>query len=270
MAIDSVVAIPHKASIGCPTETRPQPLPKDFTTCRDYERLENGDFPRSEREFPRPLPDDFATKGLLGVDKYFPGEFFRNDKIDGDQKYFEVVSMTEEKIKRILWLACRMATPDKCRTYDSTAHKFGFVADVKSDLASTPLEPALFTDVNDKKVSSDVDLSEISPEGFESNDNEVGILNLSDAVRRNKSCESCVSDIPLDPSHTALKALYARSTMNLLTFILVAIVFLPVAAAAVTIPPVFRVLAGVSATGTAVAVIPLRTLPQVNNTAWIM
>ncbi|KAI1382541.1 uncharacterized protein F4822DRAFT_150776 [Hypoxylon trugodes] len=63
-------------------------------------------------------------KGLVWVDKYFPVDWFSNDKIDDDEKYFEVASMTDDRKERILWLACRIAKLGKWLTYDETLHAF--------------------------------------------------------------------------------------------------------------------------------------------------
>lgn len=131
---------------------------------RDYERIESADFPRPEKELPRPLPEDFAMKGLLWVDKYYPNDFFRNDKIDDDEKYFEVASMTEERIERILWLARRIAAHNKWLTYDNTSHKFGVTTDYEPSLASKPLEQNLSTDMDDTEMSSASDMSETASE----------------------------------------------------------------------------------------------------------
>lgn len=131
---------------------------------RDYERIESGDFPRPEKELPRPLPEDFAMKGLLWVDKYYPNDFFRNDKIDDDEKYFEVASMTEERIERILWLSCRIATHNKWLTYDKAAHAFGVASDFEQNLTSTSPDQDLTTDMNDTEMSSASELSETASE----------------------------------------------------------------------------------------------------------
>lgn len=95
---------------------------------REHHRIQDEQFPRQDKEFaPRPLPEDFATKGLVWVDKYFPNDWFSNDKIDDDEKYFEVASMTDDRKERILWLGCRIAKSGKWLTYDENLHQFGVV-----------------------------------------------------------------------------------------------------------------------------------------------
>ncbi|KAI1417371.1 hypothetical protein F5Y13DRAFT_152634 [Hypoxylon sp. FL1857] len=95
---------------------------------REHHRIHDEQFPRQDKEFaPRPLPEDFAMKGLVWVDKYYPNDWFSNDKIDDDEKYFEVASMTDDRKERILWLGCRIAKLAKWLTYDETLHQFGVV-----------------------------------------------------------------------------------------------------------------------------------------------
>lgn len=92
---------------------------------REYNRLHSDDFPRQAKEVaPRPLPEDFAMKGLVWVDKYFPNNWFSNGKIDDDEKYFEMASMSEERRERILWLGYRIANHGKWLVYDDKLHKF--------------------------------------------------------------------------------------------------------------------------------------------------
>ncbi|KAI1382538.1 uncharacterized protein F4822DRAFT_441815 [Hypoxylon trugodes] len=82
---------------------------------REYHRIHDENFPRQDKEFaPRPLPEDFAMKGLVWIDKYFPVDWFSNDKIDDNEKYFEVSSMTDDRKERILWLGHRIAKLRKC------------------------------------------------------------------------------------------------------------------------------------------------------------
>lgn len=58
----------------------------------------------------RPLPDDFALRGFPWSESYFPdGWFATEEKIDDDDKYFEVPSMMEERKSRVVWLGCRIA-----------------------------------------------------------------------------------------------------------------------------------------------------------------
>ncbi|KAJ4385105.1 hypothetical protein N0V85_008241 [Neurospora sp. IMI 360204] len=97
---------------------------------RDYsafERFESNQFPRPENEeVPRPLPEDFAMRGLLWVEKYFPSDWFSEDKIIDDEKYFESASLFDERITRVLYLGYRIAMEGKGKLlqYDSETHRF--------------------------------------------------------------------------------------------------------------------------------------------------
>ncbi|KAI1489639.1 hypothetical protein F5X96DRAFT_679641 [Biscogniauxia mediterranea] len=96
---------------------------------RDHERILGSTFPREKKDLPpRPLPEDFAMKGLIWVEHYFPEDWFANSKVDDDEKYFEVPSMTDERKERILWLGCRIAEAGKWLAYDQTVHQFGVIS----------------------------------------------------------------------------------------------------------------------------------------------
>jgi hypothetical protein len=62
--------------------------------------IENESFPRPEKDDVRPLPEDFAVRGLLWTEGYFPDGWFANDKID-EEKYHELPLMTAERKERI-------------------------------------------------------------------------------------------------------------------------------------------------------------------------
>jgi hypothetical protein len=79
----------------------------------------------------RPLPEDFALRGLSFVEAYFPDEWFE-EKIDYDDRYFEVLSPAEvasrieERKERILWLGCRIAEMEgKWLRFDKKKWQFG-------------------------------------------------------------------------------------------------------------------------------------------------
>ncbi|KAK1517399.1 hypothetical protein CABS01_16653 [Colletotrichum abscissum] len=82
-----------------------------------YKIIESEDFPRPDKGDPRPLPDDFAQRGLLWVDEYYPNDWFSTTKVDDDEKYLESSSMMSERSVRCLWLGCRLATSGKWLTY---------------------------------------------------------------------------------------------------------------------------------------------------------
>ncbi|KXH55540.1 hypothetical protein CSAL01_07334 [Colletotrichum salicis] len=106
------------------------------------ETIESEQFPRPDKGDPRPLPDDFAQRGLLWVDKYYPNDWFTATKVDDDEKYFEVASMMEERSSRCLWLGCQLAASGKWLTYTrdgqfGVASKYDIeIPDLSSDATS--------------------------------------------------------------------------------------------------------------------------------------
>lgn len=57
-------------------------------------RIEVKSFPLPEKDNNRPFPKDFAMRGLLFTENYFPEAWFTNEKINEDKKYYERASMT--------------------------------------------------------------------------------------------------------------------------------------------------------------------------------
>ncbi|KAK2036772.1 hypothetical protein LZ31DRAFT_482855 [Colletotrichum somersetense] len=99
-------------------------LNKLLEDCASVDRIESEDFPRPNNEAPRPLPEDYAQRGLLWVDGYYPDDWFAS-KMDDDERYFEMPSMTEERQERCLWLGCRLASSGNWLTYDKSTRQFG-------------------------------------------------------------------------------------------------------------------------------------------------
>ncbi|KAK7962569.1 uncharacterized protein PG986_003394 [Apiospora aurea] len=93
-------------------------------SCRGHERIQSNEFPRPVKQLPRPLPEDFALRGLLWAEKYYPSDWFSNDKVDDDEKYFEVASMTDERKERVLWLGVSIARHGKWLLYDDELRQF--------------------------------------------------------------------------------------------------------------------------------------------------
>ncbi|KAL0929473.1 telomerase-binding protein EST1A protein [Colletotrichum truncatum] len=132
-----------------------------------FEKIESEDFPRPEKESPRPLPEDFAQRGLLWVDKYYPNDWFTASKIDDEEKYFEVPSMTDERQDRCLWLACRLASSGRHLTYDKETRQFNVtpqydisianLPNVSDSLGGTPQQ----TDAWERGGDSDMDLRDV-------------------------------------------------------------------------------------------------------------
>jgi len=111
-------------------------------TPSHHGRIERQEFPGTEKgDAARPLPEDYAMRGLVWADKYFPAEWFSDDKIDDDEKYFEVASMTETRRERVLYLGCRIAARGGgWLQYDPTTHRFG--GSSPHSFKDEPLTPA--------------------------------------------------------------------------------------------------------------------------------
>ncbi|KAI0195734.1 hypothetical protein EV127DRAFT_331563 [Xylaria flabelliformis] len=109
-------------------------LNKLLDACEDYNRIRSDDFPRESNDPPRPVPEDFALKGLLFVDQYYPSDWFSNDKIDDDEKYFEMASMTDVRKERILWLGYRIARSGRGLTYDHGSNRFGVFPEYEKEI----------------------------------------------------------------------------------------------------------------------------------------
>ncbi|KAI1160979.1 hypothetical protein F5B18DRAFT_663493 [Nemania serpens] len=126
-----------------------------------YDRIYSNDFPRESynppdpsenpllpvENLPHPLPEDFALKGLLFVDQYYPSDWFSNDKIDDDEKYFELASMIDVRKERILWLGYKIAQSKKGLTYDEHSNSFGVFPEYEKEI---------------EEISKDTDMMNIS------------------------------------------------------------------------------------------------------------
>jgi hypothetical protein len=72
----------------------------------------------------RPLPDDYALRGLLYAEDYLPKSMFPVG-VEEDHKYVEMQSMAEDRMKRILWIGCKIARSRAWLTWDADNHEFG-------------------------------------------------------------------------------------------------------------------------------------------------
>ncbi|KAK3896559.1 hypothetical protein C8A05DRAFT_20488, partial [Staphylotrichum tortipilum] len=92
----------------------------------------------------RPLPDDFAMRGFQWAERYHPPRWFDTDeRIDDDDKYFEVPSMMEERRDRVLWLGGRIAERENGRwlQFDRETNQFGWNPEYEVDLGLEQLPP---------------------------------------------------------------------------------------------------------------------------------
>jgi hypothetical protein len=114
-----------------------------LSSCQSYVRIESEEFPHPEKEeSPRPLPEDYAMRGLVWVANYYPKTWFDNDKIEDDEKGLEAASMGEERKIRVLYLGCRIARENKWLRYDSQTHKFSVGPEFDIELEPVPVTSA--------------------------------------------------------------------------------------------------------------------------------
>ncbi|KAK0737508.1 hypothetical protein B0T21DRAFT_383465 [Apiosordaria backusii] len=106
---------------------------------KNYSRIEGSALPRSESQ--RPLPEDYAMRGLAWADRVSPSDCFSNEKIDDDEKYFEVASMAEERKERVLWLGHKIATSNKWLRYNASTHEFSVAPEYDTEAKVTPMTP---------------------------------------------------------------------------------------------------------------------------------
>ncbi|CAI0648821.1 unnamed protein product, partial [Colletotrichum noveboracense] len=106
--------------------------------CSDFGKIEDEGFP--PKQSPRPLPDDFAQRGLLWAEKYYPDNWFAAAEIDYEEKYSEKASMMEERQDRCLWLGHRIAvsTSGRWLTYNENLRQFSVAARYAIPLDSLP------------------------------------------------------------------------------------------------------------------------------------
>ncbi|EXM14044.1 hypothetical protein FOTG_17530 [Fusarium oxysporum f. sp. vasinfectum 25433] len=72
----------------------------------------------------RPLPEDFAMRGLPYFADHFPDRWFRNGKMDEDERNLKLPSQSEERKVRILSLGWRIATLNEWLIWDEDTQLF--------------------------------------------------------------------------------------------------------------------------------------------------
>ncbi|KAJ6446896.1 NADH:ubiquinone oxidoreductase subunit [Purpureocillium lavendulum] len=99
-------------------------------TTKTEPRIDAEEFPGPEKkgEEPVPLPEDYALRGLLFAEDFFPDGWFQNERLDETDRYLEAASKTLERQERILWIGRRIADSGKWLTWDEEARQFGVTA----------------------------------------------------------------------------------------------------------------------------------------------
>ncbi|TLS20437.1 uncharacterized protein PpBr36_11261, partial [Pyricularia pennisetigena] len=124
-----------------------------FETPKKYETSE---FPRTAER--RPLPEDWAMRGLVWAEMAFPADHFRvNENMEEDERTFETPSMKDQRRERCLWLAYQIAQIETSEdgvkegrwiTYNADTKKFRPAAQYVSDVEIRPsVTKATYEDV---------------------------------------------------------------------------------------------------------------------------
>ncbi|ELQ32381.1 hypothetical protein M0657_011990 [Pyricularia oryzae] len=109
-------------------------------------KCETSEFPRTAER--RPLPEDWAMRGLVWAEMAFPADHFSvNENMEEDERKFETPSMKDQRRERCLWLAYQIAqigmSEDGVKegrwvTYDVDTKKFQPAAQYLSDVEIRP------------------------------------------------------------------------------------------------------------------------------------
>ncbi|KAH6605269.1 telomerase-binding est1a [Trichoderma cornu-damae] len=98
-------------------------------SCKFSPRMDGEMFPGAEEHHHhRPLPEDYAMRGLIYTEEYFPPQWFSGEAVEEDEKYFEQASMVDARKERILWIGRRISVLNKWLIWDGESAKFA-VAD---------------------------------------------------------------------------------------------------------------------------------------------
>lgn len=99
-------------------------------TIQSKPRIETDAFPGPDKEGepPYPLPEDYALRGLVYAEDYFPDGWFDNERIDESDRYLEPPSKAAERQERILWIGRRLASSGQWLTWDDEARRFSVAA----------------------------------------------------------------------------------------------------------------------------------------------
>ncbi|KAI0398759.1 hypothetical protein F4802DRAFT_123306 [Xylaria palmicola] len=127
-----------------------------LTSCEYDDRIRRDEFPREANVPPRPVPEDFALEGLIFVDEYYPSDWFSNDKIDDDEKYFEMASMVNVRKERILWLGHKLARSGRGLTYNDQTNRFGVFPQYETEGDEIPKDSEM-KDISDAAGGSQAD-----------------------------------------------------------------------------------------------------------------
>ncbi|KAJ4386336.1 hypothetical protein N0V93_009230 [Gnomoniopsis smithogilvyi] len=113
---------------------------------KHFEHIESQEFPKPSE---RPLCEDWNLRGLLWTDALFPSDWFSNNKVDEDEKSFELPSMTEYRRERVLWLGWNLAAHKKWIIYDEQTKQFRATSEFHKDAHDLAAEDATLREQDD-------------------------------------------------------------------------------------------------------------------------
>ncbi|KAI1086021.1 hypothetical protein F5B19DRAFT_502258 [Rostrohypoxylon terebratum] len=101
-----------------------------LSSYQSYDRIHNEEFPRQDgKSILCPLPEDFAMRGLIWTEGYFPCGWFSQDM------NFRASAELDRK-ERVLWIACRIAKLSKWLTYYEAGHTYNVVSSYEEQIES--------------------------------------------------------------------------------------------------------------------------------------
>lgn len=94
-------------------------------SCKFEPRMDSEVFPGAEdQDHYRPLPEDYAMRGLIYTEEYFPLKWFAGEAVEEDEKYFEQASMVDSRKERILWIGKQISSLNRWLIWDAESAKF--------------------------------------------------------------------------------------------------------------------------------------------------
>ena len=87
-------------------------------------RVLNKAFPKPDKGFGRPLPEDFNMRGHLWSEDLYPSTWFSDAAIDDEERALELPSMAGPRRERVLWHGHRIAASKKWLLYNESSKTF--------------------------------------------------------------------------------------------------------------------------------------------------
>ncbi|PTB40374.1 hypothetical protein M441DRAFT_90630 [Trichoderma asperellum CBS 433.97] len=106
-------------------------------SCKFKPCMDSKVFPGAEnQDHYRPLPEDYAMRGLIYTEEYFPVKWFAGEAVEEDEKYFEQALMVDSRKERILWIGKQISSLNKWLVWDEESAKFTVPEEFDIDFAA--------------------------------------------------------------------------------------------------------------------------------------